>query len=80
MEGAEGWLLFASQESEIDHSELPTAKAEVGTKTASERLRSHIFVWWKQSTEDLSYVGDFDTFYKAKLEMFISGVKAKLHD
>lgn len=80
MEGSEGWLLFASQEQEIDLGDVPNEKAEVGSKTASERLRSTLYVWWKQSTEDLSFVGDFDTFYKVKLESIISGVKTKLHD
>ena len=80
LEGNEGWLLFSSQESEIDIDEVPNTKAEIGTKTPSERLRSVLFVWWKQSVADQSFVGDFESFYKLKIEKIIEGVKSKLHD
>lgn len=80
MEGSEGWLLFAPQEAEIDLGDVPNDKAEIGTKTPSERLRSVIFVWYKQSIADLSFVGDFDVFYRTKIESIISGIKTKLHD
>ncbi len=80
MEGAEGWLLFSSQEAEIDLGDVPNDKAEIGTKTHSERLRSVLYVWYKQSIADLSFIGEFDAFYKAKLEKIIEGVKSKLND
>lgn len=80
MEGAEGWVLFSSQEAEIDLGDVPNERAEIGSKTHSERLRNVLYCWYKQSTADLSYVGEFDTFYKAKLESIIDGVKTKLHD
>jgi hypothetical protein len=80
MEGAEGWLLFASQEAEIDLGDVPNDKAEIGTKTHSERLRSVIYVWYKQSIADQSFIGEFDMFYKTKLEKIIEGVKSKLND
>ena len=80
MEGEEGWLLFASQEAEIDLGDVPTSKAEIGIKSNSERLRDVIFVWYKQSTADQTFVGSFENFYKGKLETIIEGVKTKLHD
>ena len=80
MEGAEGWLLFSSQEAEIDLGDVPNEKAEIGTKTYSERLRSVLYVWYLQCIADQSFIGEFAEFYKVKLEAIINGVKTKLHD
>jgi hypothetical protein len=78
LEGVEGWLVYAPNDSDIDDSDVPNAKAEVGIKSASERLRAVIFIWFKQETEKGSYVGLFDTFLKEKMEKIIEGVKSKL--
>ncbi len=72
---AEGWLCFAPNENEID---VPEERAEVDEKTASERLRAVLFVWYKQETESGKYVGLFDSFKKEKMEKIIEGVKKKL--
>jgi len=79
-EGSEMWLLLSSQESEIDHSDIPNHKPELGTKSRSERLRDVLFVWFKQSVEAQTFIGDFDTFLNLKLDSIIDGVKTKLHD
>lgn len=79
MEGAEGWLLFASQEAEIDDRSLPNDKADIGLKSPSERLRNVIFAWYRQSVDDGVFIGDYDTFYKAKIETIIESIKSKLH-
>lgn len=76
----EGWLLYASNRAEIDDSEVPNVKATLDLKSHSERLRDVIFVWYKQATQDGKFVGDFETFYKSKMESVIEGVKTKLHD
>lgn len=77
-EGSEMWLLLCSQESEIDHSDVPTSKPELGTKSRTERLRDVLFVWFKQSVEDQTFIGDFETFLNQKLDSIIDGVKTKL--
>ena len=77
-EGSEMWLLLASQEAEIDDSEVPAHKPELGTKSRSERLRDVIYVWYKQSVEAQNFVGDFETFLNVKLDSIIDGVKTKL--
>lgn len=77
---AEGWLMYASNRAEIDDSEVPDVKATLDLKSHSERLRDVIFVWYKQATKDQKFVGDFETFYKGKMETIIEGVKTKLHD
>lgn len=49
-------------------------KTETETKKPSQRLRNVIFIWWKQEGE----IGDFDVFYKEKMERLIDSVKQKL--
>lgn len=77
---SEGWLLYASNRAEIDDSEMPTVKAELDLKSHSERLRDVIFVLYKQSVKDQKFVGDFETFYKTRMEQLIDVIKSKLHD
>lgn len=49
-------------------------KEKLDNKTPSQRMRSVIFIWWKQSGEQ----EDFDTFYRTKMEMLIDKIKDKL--
>lgn len=53
---------------------LTDVKGEFDTKTPSQRLRSTIFVWWKQQNEP----GEFDDFYRKKMEVLIDFVKDQL--
>ena len=75
---AEGWLCFAPNEDEV--GEVPEESAHVDEKSASERLRNVMFVWYKQETEANRFVGLFETFRKEKMEKIIEGVKSKLED
>jgi hypothetical protein len=79
-EGAEMWLLLASVEAEIAPESVPNTKPELGIKSRTERLRDILFVWFKQSVADQTFVGDFETFLNLKLDSIIDGVKTKLHD
>jgi hypothetical protein len=72
---AEGWLVFAPNENELD---VPEEKAEVDEKSASERLRAILYVWYKQETEKGLFTGLFDTFKKEKMERIIETIKKKL--
>lgn len=72
----EGWLCFAPNENEIV---IPEGKAEVDTKTASERLYNVLYVWYKQELDANRFVGLFETFRTEKMESIIEGVKKKLN-
>lgn len=67
-----GWLVFS--ENEVDLKEVPKEDADEGNKTPSKRLRNTLFVYWKQQGEN----GDFESFYREKMEKFINRVKAEL--
>lgn len=75
LEGNEMWLCVAPNENEI---EIPEEKAEVEEKSASERLRGVLFVWFKQESDKGKFIGTFETFKREKMEAIIEGVKKKL--
>ena len=71
-----GWLVFApEEEKEITIPDEPP-QAFKNEKTQGQRLRAVLFVWWKQ----LGGEGDFEPFYRAKMEQFIEHIKNKLDD
>lgn len=80
LEGAEMWAMLSHQSENLTHESLPNAKPELGIKSRSERLRDVIFIWYKQSVKEQTFVGDFETFYNIKFDSIIDGVKTKLHD
>lgn len=73
-----GWLVFASaDESDADMEQLipdEPPKEFKDDKSPSQRMRSVLFVWWTQ----LGSVGNFETFYRDKIEVMINWVKEKL--
>lgn len=71
-----GWLIFCA--SSTEEIELPTEMPMEfkDQKTPSQRLRAVLFVEWSQ----LGKIGDFDSYYKRKMESFIQGVKDGLDD
>ncbi len=75
LEGQEMWMCLAPNENEI---EIPEENAELDEKSASERLRAVLFVWYKHETEIGKFTGLFETFRKEKMESIIEGVKRKL--
>ena len=56
-------------------SELKDVKGEFDTKTPGQRLRAVLFVWWKQLNEP----GNFEEFYKRRMETIIEETKSKLN-
>ena len=67
-----GWLLF--QENTLSVSDLPKEPAEEDKdKSPSKRLRAVLFLNWKKKKE-----GDFETYYRKMIEVFIDKVKEKL--
>lgn len=69
-----GWLLFSPNP--FTSSDLPKEQAEEGQKSPSKRLRATLFILWKQQGEQ----GDFEVFYRAKMEKIIDMIKAKLDE
>ena len=67
-----GWLVF--KENEVDLTKLPKEQAEDTKKTPGARLRATLFVLWKQ----LGSTGDFENYYREKMEKFIDRVKTEL--
>lgn len=80
LEGAEMWVMLSHQSENLVLGSVPNAKPELGIKSRSERLKNAIFVWYKQSVENQTFIGDFETFLNLKLDSIIDGVKTKLHD
>lgn len=67
-----GWVLFSANE--ITESDIPTADAEDTNKTPSKRIRSVLFIYWKQRGGK----GNFEDFYSRSMEKFIDQIKSKL--
>ena len=67
-----GWLCF--QENPFQPSDIPIEAAEDKAKTPSKRLRAVIYVLWEQTGKQ----GDFEAFYRDRMEKIIDFVKHKL--
>lgn len=81
LEGDEMWILLSHQSENLTPTSVPNTKPELGIKSHTERLRDVIFIWYKQSVEKNLFVGDFESFYRAKMESIIGSIKEnKLHD
>jgi len=71
-----GWMIFCPEETtHIAVPKEPPREFRVD-KTHSQRLRATLFVWWKQ----LGGEGDFERFYREKIEAIIGWVKDKLDE
>jgi hypothetical protein len=72
LHGGFGWLAF--KENAINLDDLPSEDAEDKTKTPSKRLRSALFVLYKQK----GIKQDFETWYRESMEKIIEQVKGRL--
>lgn len=68
----DGWLLFSPNE--VSLKDIPEGDVEDSVKTPSKRLRAVLHVWWEQKGGD----GDFELFYRTKMEQLINQVKDRL--
>lgn len=75
MRNTEGWLAFAQNENELDTPDQP---ATLDLIPPSQRLRSVLFILYKQETDQKRFVGSFETFYGEKMEQLIQFVKNKI--
>jgi hypothetical protein len=67
-----GHLLF--KENEFVPEDIPTEDADFEGKTPSKRMRSVLFVYWKQKQSK----EDFEDFYRAKMNDLVEYIKTKL--
>lgn len=70
--GCFGFLLF--KQNQFTEEEIPAGDATDEGKSPSQRLRSVLFVLWKQR----GATGDFEGFYRDQLEAAINRVKRLL--
>lgn len=74
-----GHFAFLIDEREIDAADLfdipPMQTREEDKKSPAERLRSVLYVLWKQNGEK----GDSETNYRIQMDKFINAVKDKLN-
>lgn len=61
----EGFLVFKPN-SDIKPSEIPEGIADAGVKTPSQRVRTKLYILWKQRGED----GSFENFYRNMYQKF----------
>lgn len=71
----EGFLLF-SPNNDLSEADVPTelADASLGKKTPSARQRAVIYLLWEQANKP----GDFETYYRSKMEYIIELLKEKI--
>ena len=67
-------LKMLLQPKDGEPAELKEVKREFECKTPGQRLRAVLFVAWKQAKEP----GDFEDYYKSKMDFFLDDVKANL--
>ncbi len=67
-------LKMLLQPKDGEPAELKDVKKEFECKTPSQRLRAVLFVAWKQAKEP----GEYEDFYREKMEFFINNVKQNL--
>ena len=66
-----GWLAF--RENELQDEDIPDEDA-AEDKSPSKRMRAVLFVLWNQEGKQ----GDFESFYRDRMEKLITAVKGKL--
>ncbi len=75
-----GQLAFISQEialtdTQLDELDIPESSPEFkGDKSPSQRLRAVLYVLWEQDGKR----GEFETFYRVRMERIIETIKDKL--
>jgi len=69
------WAAFDETALTVDDLDIPEITPEFESdKTPSQRLRNVLYVYWEQQGK----VGDFNDFYRKKIESFIEHIKTKL--
>ena len=71
-----GWLVFLPGKKILPEevASLPDLIEEDGGRSPAQRLRGVLYRMWEQKGKQ----GDFETYYRSKMEMVINQVKEKL--
>lgn len=76
--GKTGWLVFLAEERPIDALDVvalpPVQWEEEGNKSPSQRMRAVIWRLWEKNGKQ----GEFDEYYKSKMNKLIEVLKEKL--
>lgn len=67
-----GWLLFS--ETDIDETDVPDDLPDDERKSPAQRLRSVLYVLWKQKGN----ATDFNSYYRGQIEKIIEHLKNKI--
>jgi len=78
LRNSEGWLAFTLNQEQLP--EAPTENADLETKTISQRIKSVLFILYKQATEKGTFVGTFESYYQTQGEKIISKLKDLIED
>ncbi len=78
LRNSEGWLAFTLNQEQLP--EAPTENAEIETKSHAQRLRSVLYILYKQAIDNGKFVGTFDSYYQTKMETVIEQLKSKIED
>lgn len=74
----QGWLLYSPNE--LQEEDVPPEDSDLERKTPSQRLRSVLFILYKQATDKGTFVGEFQTYYNESMERIITQLKDKIED
>lgn len=75
-----GNLLYSPFEiTEDDVKDLPTV-SDLEQKTPSQRLRSVLYILYKQAIDKGTFVGEFQGYYNENMERIIQKLKDKIDD
>ena len=81
MRNCEGWLLYSPNEiSDKDIQDMPIEDALIEPKTPSQRMKSVLFILYQRAIKKGTFKGEFQSFYKAKMEALITQLKDKIED
>ena len=74
----QGWLLYSPNE--LQDKDIPIEDSDLERKTPSQRLRSVLFILYKQAADKGTFVGEFQTYYNESMERLIQQLKDKIED
>lgn len=80
LEGGEMWLCMSPEQKQAEEMPEDLGAIEIGEKTVGQRMRSVMFILYKQEVKNQKYVGIFDNFYKERMEKLIQLLKDKIDD
>ena len=80
LEGSEMWLCMSAEQKDAESIPDDLGAIEIGEKTVGQRMRSVMFILYKQEVAKGKYIGIFDNFYKERMEKLIQLMKDKIDD